>query len=1128
MRIHATSGYKKSQEGAAETRRKFLLFAVCEKMCIFANSMRLQDLFSLYRRKPLFTTLANQLRKGRAEHWLLSGICGSAEALTLAAVYDSVKRPMLILPDSAEEASYLHNDLVAIAGSDEDIFFFPSSWRIRQRNHQPDESYAIQRAELLNRLTASDRPCIIVSYAEALADSVPSRSDVTASRITLMQGQQLSMHSLTEYLVNAGFVKVDFVYEPGQFSIRGGIADVFSFSHEEPYRIDFFGDEIDSLRVFDLETQLSKTRVDTVDILPAVQPKAEEATLMDYLPADALVASTDFTLLLHRLEDFSGKDLAEAVGSLPTIELAPRSSFSACTKSVCNILPQPLFHKNFDLLTETLRQYQQDEYHIYILSDSKKQTDRIAAVLEEKEAGISFVPVDRTLHAGFVDNDAKICCFTDHELFERFHKAQQRADGARKGKVLLTLKELNQLQIGDYIVHVDHGIGRFGGLVRTTVNGKPQEMIKLIYRDNDILFVSIHSLHRISKYRGKDGGAPNISKLGSGQWERMKERTKQKVKDIARDLIRLYAQRRKEQGFRYSPDSYLQHELEASFLYEDTPDQQKATLDVKHDMESPVPMDRLVCGDVGFGKTEIAMRAAFKAATDGKQTAVLVPTTVLALQHYNTFRERFCNFPVTVEYLSRAKTSAETKAILQRLAAGEIDILIGTHKLVGKQVHFHDLGLLIIDEEQKFGVATKEKLRQLKVNVDTLTLTATPIPRTLQFSLLGARDFSVMTTPPPNRYPVQTELIGVDDEDIIQEAIREEINRNGQVFVVNNRIQTLGKLENKIKRLCPEARVVSAHGQMPPGDMEQILTDFINYDYDVLIATSIIESGVDIPNVNTIIINHAEMFGLSDLHQLRGRVGRSNRKAYCYLVAPPLDALTDDARRRLRAVETFADLGSGFHIAMQDLDIRGAGNMLGAEQSGFIADLGYETYQRILNEAVLELKEEEFDTLFAGEDTDSPEQHHADQWVTDCQLESDLEIGFPPEYVENISERITLYRELDGLRNEQELLDFKKRLIDRFGILPPAAEELLSVVRLRWRCMSLGIEKVILKAERMIVHFPANVKSPYYRSEIFGRILTYITENYRRCQVREQNGKRTAVISCVRSIREAFDVLNAI
>ena len=847
-------------------------------------------------------------------------------------------------------------------------------------------------------------------------------------------------------------------------------------------------------------------------------------------------------------------DYTTALHGFTTLELNERSYFREYATVSYNTRPQPLFHKNFDLLYNEIEQRRTEGYNIYILSDSRKQTDRLGSILDElrlradndktadtidvaeiaKNLPHLFNAVYPTLHEGFIDDGLKCCFFTDHQIFERYHKVEQRADKARQGKVLITLKELNQLQVGDYVVHIDHGIGKFGGLVRTTVNGKPQEMIKLIYRGGDTIFVSIHSLHRISKYKGKEGGEPAISKLGSGAWERMKERTKEKVKDIARDLIRLYAARKAEHGFAFSPDSYMQHELEASFIYEDTPDQAKATQAIKHDMESPMPMDRLICGDVGFGKTEIAMRAAFKAATDGKQTAVLVPTTVLALQHYNSFKERFENFPVRIEYLSRAKSTKETKQILQDLKDGKIDILIGTHKIVGKSVQFKDLGLLIIDEEQKFGVAVKEKLRALKVNVDTLTLTATPIPRTLQFSLLGARDLSVMTTPPQNRYPIETTVIEPTDNLILKEAIDLELSRNGQVFYIHNRVSTLPMVAHQLQKLCPEARIAVAHGQMPTEEVEHILTDFINYDYDILVSTSIIENGVDIPNANTIIIGNAQHFGLSDLHQMRGRVGRSNRRAYCYLIAPSSELLTPEARRRLSALETFADLGSGFQLAMQDLDIRGAGNMLGAEQSGFIADLGYETYQKILNEAVQELKENEFQDLF--EDAIGGEQiSEAVNYVNDTQLESDLEIGFPQNYVENISERISLYRELDSLQNERELDAFRLRLTDRFGVLPPAAEELLQVVRLRWLCMRLGIEKIVLKQERLIIYFPANNQSPYYQSDTFGKIISFICSRPQRCRLREipihegsEEKRRSAVIEQVRTINGAYNLLSKI
>ena len=750
------------------------------------------------------------------------------------------------------------------------------------------------------------------------------------------------------------------------------------------------------------------------------------------------------------------------------------------------------------------------------------------------EAAVSFIGINATLHEGFIDKELKICCYTDHQIFERFHRVTMTSENARRGKAIITLREINQLQIGDYVVHSDHGIAKFGGLVTTPVNGKPQEMIKLNYRDGANVFVSIHNLHRISKYKGREGSEPTIARLGSGAWERLKERTKDKIKDIARDLIRLYATRKQQKGFAYSPDGYMQHELEASFLYEDTPDQAKATADVKRDLESPMPMDRLVCGDVGFGKTEVAMRAAFKVATDGKQVAVLVPTTVLALQHYNTFCERMKNLPVRIEYLSRLKSAKEIKELLAELEAGKIDILIGTHKLIGKGVKWHDLGLLIIDEEQKFGVAAKEKLKSLRTNIDVLTLTATPIPRTLQFSLLGARDLSVMTTPPPNRYPVQTELITTEDEDLIKEAIDLEMGRNGQIFIVNNRIEMLPRIERKIQKLCPEARIITAHGQLPAGEMEERLEAFINYDYDILLSTTIIESGVDIPNVNTILIFSADKYGLADLHQLRGRVGRSNRKAYCYLVAPERELLTDEARRRLEALSTFAELGAGFSLAMQDLDIRGAGNMLGSEQSGFIADLGYETYQRILNEAVEELREEEGLGSDENQMVNGKCPNEKMTWCSDSQLETDLPISFPTDYIENISERITLYRELDNLRSEDQLLDFRKRLIDRFGVLPEPAEELLSVVRLRWICCRLGIEKILLKGERLTMYLVQH-KDAYWQSEQFGNIVQYAASRPERCLLHEEKdkkgiptGRRMVTITNVKTIAGAINLLSKI
>ena len=881
---------------------------------------------------------------------------------------------------------------------------------------------------------------------------------------------------------------------------------------------------------------------------------------MDYLTDDFIWVSNDWSVVKFKLEGLrvTGYGLPD---DRKTIELNEKSTFATHSRVNFETTPQPVFHKQFEILTEDLKRHIEEGYRVFILAEQQKQLDRLEAIFDSinsgdaalnssegtlnsskgafNYAGGMFIGINATLHEGFVDKGLKICCYTDHQIFERFHRVMMSSENARRGKAIITLREINQLQVGDYVVHSDHGIAKFGGLVTTPVNGKPQEMIKLNYRDGANVFVSIHNLHRISKYKGREGSEPTIARLGSGQWERLKERTKDKVKDIARDLIRLYATRKQQKGFAYSPDGYMQHELEASFLYEDTPDQAKATAEVKHDLESPMPMDRLVCGDVGFGKTEVAMRAAFKVATDGKQVAVLVPTTVLALQHYNTFTERMKNMPVRIEYLSRLKSAKETKEILDELEAGKIDILIGTHKLIGKSVKWHDLGLLIIDEEQKFGVAAKEKLKSLRTNVDVLTLTATPIPRTLQFSLLGARDLSIMTTPPQNRYPVQTELITVNDEDIIKEAIELEMGRNGQIFIVNNRIEMLPRIEHKIHKLCPEARIIVAHGQLPAGEMEERLEAFINYDYDILLSTTIIESGVDIPNVNTILIFSADKYGLADLHQLRGRVGRSNRKAYCYLIAPERELLTEDARRRLEALSTFAELGAGFNLAMQDLDIRGAGNMLGSEQSGFIADLGYETYQRILNEAVEELREEEnlTPTLSQGEG-DSWEngkwRNEKMVWCQDAQLETDIPVCFPTEYIENISERITLYRELDSLHSEEQLLDFRKKLIDRFGVLPEPAEELLEVVRLRWLCCRLGVEKILLKGERMTMYLVQH-KEAYWQSEIFGKIVKYAVMRPERCSLHEEKdkkgiptGRRYVTITNVKTIAGAIRLLSKI
>ena len=964
-------------------------------------------------------------------------------------------------------------------------------------------------------------------------------------------GERLDNMFVSDVLDEYGFEQVDYVYEPGQYAMRGSILDVFSFSYEFPYRIDFFGNEVETIRSFDVETQLSKEKLDSIYIVPEMtKGNRTNSSLLDSLPSETLLASKDMAWVKERIgsiwneepiigdeESFAnieqlraklitGEDFLHAALGFCRLHFGTRPMGVADATLTFSMEAQPIYHKNFDLVSESFHKYLEDGYTLYILSDVEKQATRIRAIFEDRGDDIPFTSVNKTIHEGFADETLRVCLFTDHQLFDRFHKFNLKSDKARSGKLSLSLKELNQFTTGDYIVHIDHGVGQFGGLVRTEVNGKMQEAIRLIYQNNDIIFVSIHSLHKLSKYKGKDSGEPpKLSKLGTGAWEKMKERTKSKVKDIARDLILLYSKRKQEKGFAYSPDSFMQHELEASFIYEDTPDQMKATADVKADMENDRPMDRLICGDVGFGKTEVAIRAAFKAVSDNKQVAVLVPTTVLAFQHYQTFSERLKDFPCRIEYISRARTAKEIRETLKDLKEGNINIIIGTHRIVGKDVTFKDLGLLIIDEEQKFGVSVKEKLRQLKANVDTLTMTATPIPRTLQFSLMGARDLSSITTPPPNRYPVQTEVERFNP-DIIREAINFEMSRNGQVFFINNRIQNIYEMEALVKREVPDARIAVGHGQMEPEKLEKIILDFVNYEYDVLIATSIVESGIDVPNANTIIINNAQQFGLSDLHQLRGRVGRSNRKAFCYLLSPPLSSLTQEARRRLQAIENFSELGSGIHIAMQDLDIRGAGNMLGAEQSGFIADLGYETYQKILEEAVDELKAEEFADLYSNATENRPDT--GSEYVRETYIESDLELMFPPTYIPNDSERVSLYRELDKMEEERDILAFTERLKDRFGKVPKEGKELIRVVRLRRMAKTLGMEKVILKKGQMSIFLVTNPESPYYESEAFDKLLGFIQKHPRECTLREQNGKRSIVIKNVPTVEVACNYLDEI
>ena len=1128
--------------------------------------MNIQELQTLYAMKPQVSAMAKAIEKSSIKVISLDGLLASATPMAFSALALKTSAKLLFVMQDADEAGYLYHDLCQVMG-EKQVLFFPSSYKRAIKYGQKDPASEILRTEVLSHATHHDL-LYIVTYPEALAEMVVTRKQLDARRLSLTQDQTISVDSICKTLREFGFREVDYVYEPGQFALRGSILDVYSYSHEFPFRLDFFGDDIDSIRTFEVETQLSKERCNSVDIVPELTSVEEKESILKFLPQDTLLVTKDPQFVRESIEriyqeGFSQQALQERMAEATEMEqrqiekemqrdsqIITGSQFANDAEPFRTILlkedkaaavihfntkPQPLFHKNFELLSQTLEDYLLQGFKLYILADSAKQQERLKDIFAEMKQGIEFIPVDKTLHEGFIDVDARLCLFTDHQIFDRFHKYNLKSDKARSGKVALTLKEIQQFEVGDYVVHVDHGIGKFGGLVRMPLqDGGFQEMIKIIYQRGDAIYVSIHSLYKVSKYKSQeDGQQPRMSTLGTGQWERLKERTKKHIKDIARDLIKLYAARKHQKGFAFSHDTYLQHELEASFLYEDTPDQLKATQDVKADMEMQKPMDRLVCGDVGFGKTEVAVRAAFKAAVDGKQVAVMVPTTVLAYQHYRTFQGRLKDMPVRVDYLTRARTTKQTTALLKDLAEGKVDILIGTHKLISKSVKFKDLGLLIIDEEQKFGVSTKEKLRQMKTNVDTLTMSATPIPRTLQFSLVGARDLSVIQTPPPNRYPIQTEIHTFSAE-IITDAINFEMSRNGQVYFVNNRISDLTHIAEMIHKYIPDCRVAIGHGQMKPEELEKIILDFSNYDYDVLLSTTIVENGIDIPNANTIIINSAQYFGLSDLHQMRGRVGRGNRKAFCYLLAPPLSALPVDSRRRLEALENFSDLGSGINIAMQDLDIRGAGNLLGAEQSGFISDLGYETYQKILNEATAELRNEEPEMEAADESRDSNDSRIPSQsnfsgdFVADCNLESDLEMYFPDQYVPSDSERMLLYRELDNTRNDQELEAYRQRLIDRFGPLPPQAEELLQVVALRRYGKSLGCEKIMLKLGRMFLYFVSNARSPFYQSEAFGRIIEYATSNVRRCNLREQQGKRSMVVTEVPTVGEAVNVLKAI
>ncbi len=1130
--------------------------------------MTLADLSGLYGGLVQTKALLKELAGKRTGNVFLQGLRASSAPLLFCGVAQNGGKPcILIILNDQEEAAYFYHDMVQTMG-DENVLYFPSAYRRAAKYGQKDDASEILRTEVLSRLTTVEPGAdtlVIVTSADALAEKVVSKSSLEDKSIRLNVGETLDREELQNLLLELGFNRVDYVYEPGQFALRGSILDVFSFSSEYPYRLDFFGDDIDSIRQFSVDTQLSTEKKDSMVVVPDMDKvEGAQVSLMDFLPADTVLAVKDLLLTADRMTTVSrevadqesmaarmrqvtaaatdnaepvemphlltAEDFLHKTTGFRVVEFGNKPTGVASATITFDTTPQPLFHKNFELVSKTLTDYMLQGYKLYILTDNPKQGERLHDIFTERGENIQFETIGKTLHEGFADGILKCCFFTDHQIFDRYHKYNLRSERARNGKVALTLKELQEFQVGDYVVHMDHGVGRFGGLVRVPQGGGYQEKIKIIYRNDDVVFVSIHALHKVSKYKGKEGEEPHINKLGTGAWENLKERTKGKIKDIARDLIKLYAKRLEEKGFAYSPDSYLQNELEASFIYEDTPDQLKATQDIKQDMESSRPMDRLICGDVGFGKTEVAIRAAFKAVADNKQVAVLVPTTILAFQHYQTFRDRLKDFPCRVEYLSRARSAAQVTAILDDLKAGKIDIIIGTHKLIGKQVKFKDLGLLIIDEEQKFGVSVKEKLKQMRANVDVLTMTATPIPRTLQFSLMGARDLSVIQTPPPNRYPIQTEL-HVFSPDIIREAVNFEMSRNGQLFIVSNRISSLADLQAIVEREVPDARVAIGHGQMDPDELEKILTGFINYDYDVLVATSIIENGIDIPNANTIIVNSAQNFGLSDLHQMRGRVGRSNRKAFCYLLAPPLSALSDESRRRLQAIESFSELGSGIQLALQDLDIRGAGNLLGAEQSGFIADLGYETYQKILKEAVRELKNDEFQDLFKEQEPEQGSTAVADasRYVDECTVETDMDLCFPDSFVPDGSERILLYRELDSMERETDIMRFRERLEDRFGKIPKQALELIRLVTMRRIGRELGIEKIYLKAGRMSLFFISNPDSPYYQSNAFGALLAYAGQNPLTCRLREdESGRRSMLITQVPDVENAISILSSI
>lgn len=1124
------------------------------------------ELKNIFERNKKVKTLEQLLLDSKSEVISLRGLAGSSLSFVSSAVIQSLKGNHLFIFPGKEEAAYFLNDLESLIGK-EKILFFPASFKKPYDPDQIENANILFRSEALNYLSKAKDYLVIITYPQALYEKVVTQQHLRNNTFEIHKGEKLSVDFLVQFLYEYDFERVDFVMQPGEFSIRGGIIDVFSFSNDFPFRIELFDDEVESLRTFDITNQLSVAPFQFIQIIPNINEKLlseSRESFLESINRETIIWNFNIEGCREQIDHYfnkaseayseknnslirplqpdelfiNGRSWSEKAGRFKTVEFNAQKINSHGETVAFDFLPQPSFNKNFELFIEKLKENVSAGYSNYLFADTQKQAERIFSIIEDITArqGKKFsqeevFTVLFSLHEGFIDQENKIAFYTDHQLFNRYHRFKLKDQHLKKSEAL-TIKELQSLQQGDFIAHIDHGIGRFDGLEKIEVNGKMQESIRLIYKDNDILYVSIHSLHRISKYSGQEGSVPKLNKLGTNAWSNLKERTKKKVKEIAFDLIKLYAKRKVTKGFEFSQDTYLQTELEASFIYEDTPDQITSTAAVKKDMEASWPMDRLVCGDVGFGKTEVAVRAAFKAVCDSKQVAVLVPTTILALQHYKTFSERLKDFPCNVDYINRFKTNKEQKETIEKLKAGKIDIIIGTHRLIGKDIKFKDLGLMIIDEEQKFGVAAKEKLKTIRTNVDTLTLTATPIPRTLQFSMMGARDLSVITTPPPNRFPVQTE-VHVYNEEVIRDAVSFEIARGGQVFFVHNKVQNIKEVAGMLQRLCPDAKIAVGHGQMEGEELEKILVDFINGDYDVLVATTIIESGLDIPNANTIIINQANMFGLSDLHQMRGRVGRSNKKAFCYLLAPPLSTLTTEARKRLKAIEEFSGLGSGFNIAMRDLDIRGAGNLLGGEQSGFISEIGFEMYMKILNEAIEELKSSDFKEVYQHQANSSKSNAfkgvHGFNWVHDCQIDTDLEILLPDEYVNQVTERLNLYRELDESETEEQLIQFEKNLCDRFGPIPEPAKELIKAIRLRWKAISIGFEKILLKNGRMVGYFPSNERSAYYESENFGKIIELVKNHSSQYRLKETNQKKlTLVIEKVRSIGEAIEKTNFI